>query len=105
MQLPYAPTSHDVSHQAAAHIAAAMAAGQSGVELRRLRGMLGDVTDPSKLTWWDTASTGTKVAVVGGAAVAVLGIGYGLYKMSKKGGHGLGGTRHRRRRHHRRSRR
>lgn len=104
MPLPNTPSWRNVQADAAENVMAAMAASQQGVSLRRLRGIGDSTTDLTKLSWWDAATTPVKVAVVAGGAVAVLGIGYGIYRMSKKRG-GLSGTHHRRHRKHRRSRR
>jgi hypothetical protein len=82
--LPNAPTSRNVKTQAAADIMAAMHDAHNNTAIQRLRGM-GLADDPAKLSWWATASTPVKVAVVGGGILAVVGLGIGVMSMMKKG--------------------
>lgn len=80
---PNAPTTANVRNQAAAAVLAAMQNAKSTTAIQRLRGLGAD--DPSKLGWWDTASTPVKVAVVGGGILAVIGLGVGVMALMKKG--------------------
>jgi hypothetical protein len=76
------PTSHQVKAQAAADVMAAMREARSAVAIQRLYGLGVDPTD-QKLTWWTQQTMPVKVAVVGGGLLAVVGIGFGIYSMTK----------------------
>ena len=78
---PNAPTFHTVRSQGAASVMDAMRNASSATAIQRLRGL----GDTAKLTWWDTATTPVKVAVVGGGILAAIGIGVGVHALMKKG--------------------
>ena len=80
---PNAPTYHTVRQQGAASVMDAMRNASQSTAIQRLRGLGAD--DPTKLGWWDTASTPVKVAVVGGGILAAIGLGVGVMALMKKG--------------------
>lgn len=77
-----APTRGQVEGQAAADVMAAMREARSATAIQRLRGL---ADGEQKLSWWDTASTPVKVAVVGGGLLTVVGLGIFAMSMMKKG--------------------
>jgi hypothetical protein len=80
---PNAPTYHTVAQQGRADLTDAMRNAAASTAIRRLRGLGAD--EPAKLSWWDTATTPVKVAVVGGGILAVIGLGVGVMALMKKG--------------------
>lgn len=81
--LPNSPTVRDTKVAAAADLVNALRQAHSTVALRRIQG-IGDAA-PAKLSWWDTATTPVKVAVVGGGVLVVVGAIAGAMALMKKG--------------------